>query len=58
VAAQLVTGIGFLGSGLIFVRRDSARGLTTAAAIWLIAAVVVPAPSDADSAEHLWRPVL
>lgn len=39
VAAQIVTGIGFLGAGLIFVRRDSVRGLTTAAAIWLTAAV-------------------
>src|SRR6202451_265114 len=32
VAAQIVTGVGFLGAGLIFVRRDSVRGLTTAAA--------------------------
>jgi putative Mg2+ transporter-C (MgtC) family protein len=39
VAAQIVTGIGFLGAGLIFVRRDSVRGLTTAAAIWITAAV-------------------
>jgi putative Mg2+ transporter-C (MgtC) family protein len=39
VAAQIVTGIGFLGAGLIFVRRDSVRGLTTAAAIWVTAAV-------------------
>ncbi len=39
VAAQIVTGVGFLGAGLIFVRRDSVRGLTTAAAIWLTAAV-------------------
>lgn len=39
VAAQVVTGIGFLGAGLIFVRRDSVRGLTTAASIWYVAAV-------------------
>jgi putative Mg2+ transporter-C (MgtC) family protein len=39
VAAQIVTGIGFLGAGIIFVRRDSVRGLTTAAAIWITAAV-------------------
>ena len=31
IAAQIVTGIGFIGGGLIFVRRDSVRGLTTAA---------------------------
>ena len=30
---------GFLGAGLIFVRRDSVRGLTTAAAIWVTAAI-------------------
>ena len=39
MAAQIVTGVGFLGAGLIFVRRDSVRGLTTAAAIWVTAAV-------------------
>lgn len=39
VAAQIVTGIGFIGAGLIFVRGDSVRGLTTAAAIWVTAAV-------------------
>jgi putative Mg2+ transporter-C (MgtC) family protein len=39
VAAQIVTGVGFLGAGLIFVRRDSVRGLTTAAAIWVTAAI-------------------
>jgi putative Mg2+ transporter-C (MgtC) family protein len=39
VAAQIVTGIGFIGGGLIFVRRDAVRGLTTAAVVWLTAAV-------------------
>jgi len=39
VAAQVVSGIGFLGAGLIFVRRDAVRGLTTAAGIWFVAAV-------------------
>lgn len=39
VAAQIVSGIGFIGAGLIFVRRDSVRGLTTAASIWVTAAV-------------------
>jgi putative Mg2+ transporter-C (MgtC) family protein len=39
VAAQIVSGIGFLGAGLIFVRRDSVRGLTTAASIWVTAAI-------------------
>lgn len=39
IAAQVVTGIGFLGAGVIFTRRDVVRGLTTAAAIWITAAV-------------------
>ena len=39
VAAQIVTGIGFIGGGLIFVRRDAVRGLTTAASVWLTTAV-------------------
>nr|WP_218891104.1 MgtC/SapB family protein [Actinomycetospora corticicola] len=39
VAAQIVSGIGFIGGGLIFVRRDAVRGLTTAATVWLVAAV-------------------
>jgi len=39
MAAQIVSGVGFLGAGLIFVRRDSVRGLTTAAGIWVTAAV-------------------
>lgn len=39
VAAQIVTGVGFLGAGVIFVRRDAVRGLTTAATIWVTAAI-------------------
>jgi putative Mg2+ transporter-C (MgtC) family protein len=39
VAAQIVTGIGFLGAGLIFIRKTSVHGLTTAAGIWFVAAV-------------------
>jgi putative Mg2+ transporter-C (MgtC) family protein len=33
IAAQIVSGIGFIGGGLIFVRRDAVRGLTTAATV-------------------------
>ena len=39
IAAQVVTGIGFIGAGVIFTRHDDVRGLTTAASIWLTAAV-------------------
>ena len=34
VAAQIVSGIGFLGAGIIFRHHQSVRGLTTAAGIW------------------------
>lgn len=39
MAANIITGIGFLGAGLIFMREDHVRGLTTAAAMWCAAAV-------------------
>ncbi|CAK7043265.1 MAG: hypothetical protein DELT_02919 [Desulfovibrio sp.] len=39
IAAQIVSGIGFIGGGLIFVRKDIVHGLTTAATVWLTAAV-------------------
>lgn len=39
VAAQVVSGIGFIGGGIIFVRGDAVRGLTTAASVWLTAAI-------------------
>jgi putative Mg2+ transporter-C (MgtC) family protein len=39
VAAQIVTGIGFLGAGLILTRRGAVRGLTTAASVWEVAAI-------------------
>lgn len=39
IAAQVVSGIGFLGAGTILLRKQIVRGLTTAAAIWLVAAV-------------------
>ncbi|WP_309697597.1 MgtC/SapB family protein [Armatimonas sp.] len=39
IAAQVVTGIGFLGAGVILRRGLSVRGLTTAATVWVVAAV-------------------
>ena len=39
VAAQVVSGIGFLGAGVIFVRNNLVNGLTTAAGIWATAGV-------------------
>jgi putative Mg2+ transporter-C (MgtC) family protein len=39
IAAQIVTGVGFLGAGAILRSGASIRGLTTAATIWVVAAV-------------------
>lgn len=39
VAASVISGIGFLGAGVIFVRKDVIHGLTTAAGIWSTSAV-------------------
>ena len=39
IAAQVVTGIGFLGAGAIIQMKGSVRGLTTAAGIWVTAAI-------------------
>ncbi|TMB58245.1 MAG: MgtC/SapB family protein [Chloroflexi bacterium] len=39
IAAQIVTGIGFIGAGTILQHRGSVRGLTTAASLWSSAAV-------------------
>lgn len=39
IAAQVVSGIGFLGAGVIFVRQNVVNGLTTAASIWVTAAI-------------------
>jgi putative Mg2+ transporter-C (MgtC) family protein len=39
IAAQIVTGIGFLGAGTIFRANGSVRGLTTAAGLWVVAGI-------------------
>ena len=39
IAAQVVSGVGFLGAGVIFVRGGSVKGLTTAAGIWTTSSV-------------------
>ena len=45
VAAQIVTGVGFLGAGAILHKGASVQGLTTAAMIWVNAAVGMAAGS-------------
>lgn len=39
IAAQVVSGIGFLGAGMIFVHKNTIKGLTTAAGIWATAGI-------------------
>lgn len=39
IAANIVVGIGFLGAGLIFLQGSKVQGLTTAAALWVTAAI-------------------
>ena len=39
IAAQIVSGVGFLGGGAILHYRGTVRGLTTAASLWAVAAV-------------------
>jgi len=39
VIAQVVSGIGFLGAGIIFKNGDTVKGLTTAATVWCAAAI-------------------
>ena len=47
IAAQIVTGIGFLGAGTILQSRGSIVGLTTAATIWVVAAIGMAAGARA-----------
>jgi putative Mg2+ transporter-C (MgtC) family protein len=39
IAAQIVSGIGFIGAGTILQHRGNIRGLTTAASLWAVAAI-------------------
>jgi putative Mg2+ transporter-C (MgtC) family protein len=39
IAAQIVSGIGFIGAGTILQHRGNVRGLTTAASLWSVAAI-------------------
>lgn len=39
IAAQIVVGIGFIGGGVIFKIKDNVHGLTTAASLWVTAAI-------------------
>jgi len=53
IAAQIVTGIGFLGAGAIIREGISVRGLTTAGSLWVVAAIGIAA-----GAGYYWPAVL
>jgi putative Mg2+ transporter-C (MgtC) family protein len=53
ISAQIVTGIGFLGAGVIIRRGLSIRGLTTAATLWVVAAIGV-----ASGAGYYWAAIV
>jgi putative Mg2+ transporter-C (MgtC) family protein len=68
IAAQIVTGVGFLGAGVILRQEGMVRGLTTAAGLWVAAAIgmgaaagfyagTVAATAFAIAALTLFRPV-
>ena len=46
IAAQIVTGVGFLGAGAIFRQGALVTGLTTAAGLWVAAAIGMSMPSE------------
>ncbi len=48
IAAQIVTGVGFLGAGAIIQDRGGVHGLTTAATIWLVSSIGMACGAGAD----------
>ena len=56
IAAQIVTGIGFLGAGAIIRMGVSVRGLTTAASLWVVAAIGMAAGAGYWSASLITTP--
>lgn len=46
VAAQVVSGIGFIGAGVIIFQKNVVRGVTTAAGLWVAAAIGLAAGGD------------
>jgi putative Mg2+ transporter-C (MgtC) family protein len=57
IAAQVVSGIGFLGAGTIIQARGGVMGLTTAATLWVVAAIGMAAGAGAY-AEAVWTTVV
>src|ERR687895_453051 len=61
VAAQVASGIGFIGAGTIILRREIVKGLTTAASIWAVGLLyseamnLIANPSDGGAGTPEWR---
>jgi putative Mg2+ transporter-C (MgtC) family protein len=53
VIGQVVTGIGFLGAGVMMARDGAVIGVTSAATIWVLAAIAVQAGLD-----HYWAAIV
>ena len=54
IAAQVITGIGFLGAGAIIQMKGSVRGLTTAASIWMVATIGMSLCRLPQPPSYLW----
>ncbi|KFI46984.1 putative Mg2+ transporter-C (MgtC) family protein [Bifidobacterium bohemicum] len=52
VAASIVSGIGFIGAGVVFTQRNHVHGLTTAASVWITAAI------GSACGAGMWAPAL
>jgi putative Mg2+ transporter-C (MgtC) family protein len=55
IAAQVVSGIGFLGAGTILLRGEVVKGLTTAASLWGVAAIGLAILAGVKPFEERWR---
>ena len=53
VLGQVVTGVGFLGAGVLFQRDGTVTGLTTAASVWLIAAIAATVAIEGHAADGI-----
>ena len=55
IAAQIVTGVGFLGAGTIMQGQASVTGLTTAATLWVVAAIGTVVTGISSNPLPAWR---
>lgn len=62
IAAQVVSGIGFIGAGTIIFQKNAVRGLTTAAGVWVTAAIGLACGAGmyllATISTMVWKPLI